>query len=660
MKISSRTFKLLFNLLPFIIITSCGGGGSDALPERDTTAPLVIGTSPASGTIKSIDTDLVVTFDESIQKPKASNISIFPYRQDGSPDEFNTLTVNANPLFDDVTKELTIVPNGLMPSTKYHVYVHGLKDQEGNTMADCRWEFAIGYYDKPITTSNNLCDTKKPDLQPGSFEFSTVTSSVSELGGSVTLTVKRVGGSNGSVSVDYKMVAGSATAGTNYVAASGTLPFFDNVVEQQITVSILRDVRLDQPDISFSVELSNATDGAVIGQNNSHSINIRESDFTKNLSGTFSFELPTDIVVKENLLGSSFNIKVIRSKGLSNTVTIDYSATDLGTNTGGTVDYRLPATKQLIFAPNDTSKLILVEIVNDTLIETLEKFKITLSNIKTTPSVAATDALIDTVNNSYTITIDSSEDVLKPGILSFKKPSSTILEDAGKIDIVVSRNNGVDGAVSVKYKTVAGLGATGAAGPNDYTAITTATLNFAAGINTGTISVLITPDFLTEGSEDFFVELFATSNGVTLSKGIKPHPITITDVVTPGTVEFSSNVASFSEVAGNANLTLNRTGGANGPLTITYTTADGTALAPADYTAVTNTITFAEGESSKTISIPLINDNLADGNKTFTVTLTAAPDVLGATQINTVTIVDVGVSRPLTTAELVAIWSLLL
>ncbi len=661
MKTFFRIFVLLISLPAYLTVTSCTGGGDNELPDRDTTPPVVLGTSPASGTIKSIGTDLVVTFDESIQKPKASNISIFPYRLDGSPDEFNTLTINANPQFDDVTKELTITTNDLTSSTKYHVYVHGLKDKEGNTMADCRWEFAIGYYDKPITTSSNSCDTKKPDVKPGVFEFSTTASSVSELDGTVTLTVKRVGGSNGSVSVDYKMIAGSAVAGTNYVAASGTLAFFDNIVEQQITVSILRDVLLDKLDVTFSVELSNATDGAVIAQNNAHTISIRESDFAKDLSGTFSFELPTDIDVKEDLVGGSFTINVIRSKGLSNTVTIDYSATDLGTNTRSTVDYRLPATKQLIFGPKDTSQSILIEIVNDTLIEDLEKFKITLNTITTTPTVANTpftNAQIGTANSS-TITINS-EDVLKPGILSFSKPSTTVFEDAGKVNIVVSRSNGTDGAVSVKYKTVAGLGATGAAGPNDYTAITTATLDFANGINTGTISILITPDFLTEGPEDFFIELFGPLNKVTLSTGLKPHPVTITDVVTPGTVEFTSNVASYSEAAGNANLTLIRSGGFNGSLTITYTTADVTALAGTNYTAVTSTVTFAEGENSQTISIELINDNLLDGDKTFTVTLSAAAGVLGTTQTNTVTIVDAGVSRALTTAELVAIWSLLL
>jgi chitinase len=57
------------------------------------------------------------------------------------------------------------------------------------------------------------------------------------------------------------------------------------------------------------------------------------------------------------------------------------------------------------------------------------------------------------------------------------------------------------------------------------------------------------------------------------------------------------------------------------PVTVAYTTGNGTATAGSDYQAVSGTLTFAPGETTKTITVPVIGDRLAEPNETFFVNL---------------------------------------
>ena len=62
-------------------------------------------------------------------------------------------------------------------------------------------------------------------------------------------------------------------------------------------------------------------------------------------------------------------------------------------------------------------------------------------------------------------------------------------------------------------------------------------------------------------------------------------------------------------------VTLNRA--AAGPVTVDYATEDGTATAGADYTATSGTLTFAAGETEKTVSVALLDDAIDEGKETF-------------------------------------------
>ena len=69
-------------------------------------------------------------------------------------------------------------------------------------------------------------------------------------------------------------------------------------------------------------------------------------------------------------------------------------------------------------------------------------------------------------------------------------------------------------------------------------------------------------------------------------------------------------------------VTLNRA--ASGTVTVDYTTADGTATAGADYTATSGMLTFAPGETAKTVNVPVLDDAHDDTGETLTLTLSNA------------------------------------
>ena len=109
-----------------------------------------------------------------------------------------------------------------------------------------------------------------------------------------------------------------------------------------------------------------------------------------------------------------------------------------------------------------------------------------------------------------------------------------------------------------------------------------------------------------------------------------------------GTFQFSASSASVNENAGSVTLTVTRSGGSSGAASVNYATANGTASAGTDYTATSGDFTWADGNSdTKTITVPISDDSLADGDKYFTVQLSAALGAsLGSTYFTTVTIVD--------------------
>jgi CSLREA domain-containing protein len=106
-------------------------------------------------------------------------------------------------------------------------------------------------------------------------------------------------------------------------------------------------------------------------------------------------------------------------------------------------------------------------------------------------------------------------------------------------------------------------------------------------------------------------------------------------------LQFSNATFSAAESNGAAQVQVIRTGSAESPDAVDFATSDGTARAGRDYTPTSGTLVFGVGERLKSISVPLINNDARDGDRTFNVTLSNPVGArLGSITHAVVTILD--------------------
>ncbi|OAD21765.1 Na-Ca exchanger/integrin-beta4 domain protein, partial [Candidatus Thiomargarita nelsonii] len=88
-----------------------------------------------------------------------------------------------------------------------------------------------------------------------------------------------------------------------------------------------------------------------------------------------------------------------------------------------------------------------------------------------------------------------------------------------------------------------------------------------------------------------------------------------------GVLQFSATAYSVDENGGSVSIEVTRTGGSDGEVTVDYATSDGSATVVDDYTGVSGTLTFPDGDTSETFNITIINDVIVEGDETVNLTL---------------------------------------
>src|SRR5262249_4499902 len=89
----------------------------------------------------------------------------------------------------------------------------------------------------------------------------------------------------------------------------------------------------------------------------------------------------------------------------------------------------------------------------------------------------------------------------------------------------------------------------------------------------------------------------------------------------PGTMQFNAASYQVNENQGTATITVSRNGGSSGSVTVGYATSNVTATAGSDYTATSGTLMFADGETSKSFTVAIINDTAVENSETVLLTL---------------------------------------
>ncbi len=188
--------------------------------------------------------------------------------------------------------------------------------------------------------------------------------------------------------------------------------------------------------------------------------------------------------------------------------------------------------------------------------------------------------------------------------------------------------------MTVAYSTANGTATAGA----DYMAAS-GTVTFAAGETSKMVHVDIAGDVLAEGNETFTVNLSAPT-GATIADGTAIGTI-LDDDGTPLLPALS--IADLAVVEGNGEhahfmFTVTLDKAATGAVTVAYMTANGTATAGSDYAATSGSLTFAAGETSKTVHVDIGGDTAFEANETFTVALSNASGatIADATAVGTI------------------------
>ena len=122
---------------------------------------------------------------------------------------------------------------------------------------------------------------------PGTVLFATPTAEVFENAGSVSVTVNRIWGNQGDIAVNYQTRSGSALAGSDYEAQSGSLVFLDGEMSKTITVPIIDDTYIEDLE-TFQVCLTSTVGGASLGVQSNCIVSILDDDGPASFDPTFA------------------------------------------------------------------------------------------------------------------------------------------------------------------------------------------------------------------------------------------------------------------------------------------------------------------------------------------------------------------------------------
>lgn len=204
----------------------------------------------------------------------------------------------------------------------------------------------------------------------------------------------------------------------------------------------------------------------------------------------------------------------------------------------------------------------------------------------------------------------------KPMRLALAAASITVKEGAGSAVFVVNRSGSFDGVVSVRYATVDGSAVAG----QDYTAVS-GTLSWAPGDSAPkTITVPLIDDQNVEDKESFTLSLSAPTGNAILGRAASTANITDDDKA--GALAFSASAVNVDENAGSLTVTVQRSGGQAGAVSVHYATVNGSALAGADYAATAGDLSWSAGDAAdKSFTIPIVWDSLGERSENFRVEL---------------------------------------
>lgn len=247
----------------------------------------------------------------------------------------------------------------------------------------------------------------------------------------------------------------------------------------------------------------------------------------------------------------------------------------------------------------------------------------------------------DAANNNYW-DIDGVTNDGYPFLTTFVSPtvhfsstSSSGLESVSPASLTVSLSRTVASNVTVDY-VISGGTATGSG--NDFTLVS-GTASITAGSTTTTISPVIISDGVFEPDETIIVTISNATNATLGSNTSHTYTILNDDADVP-TIQFDATTSSGSEATTPKTLGLTLSAASASIVTVNYSLA-GTATSGSDYTAPSGVVSIPIGNTTATISIPILDDTIDESDETLTLTLYGPINAgIGVNAVHTFTLQD--------------------
>jgi large repetitive protein len=422
----------------------------------------------------------------------------------------------------------------------------------------------------------------------------------------VTFTISYSGPPN-AVSVDWTTVDGTATAGNDYVANSGTASFTGTPSDRTkiVTVQVEGDTTYEGNE-TFTIHLSNPQPAATATIDTA---NVTQTITDDDTAPSFSID---DVTHDEgDAGGTTYTFTVTKTGSTSLSSSVDY-ATANGTATTADTDYA-STSGTLTFLAGDATKTLDVTVNGDTKSEDDETFFVNLSG--------ATNATISDGQGGGTVTNDDAA----PTISVDDQIAGEGDAGTSTMTFHVSLSNPSGQTVTVDYATNDGSATTS---DNDYDAAS-GTLTFDPGDTTKPVDVTISGDTKKEADEDFTLDLSTPSNA-TISDGSGLGTITNDDPVPDASIADAS-VAEGDAGTNTLSFDVTLSHPTDDTVTLDWATSDGSATtADDDYVGASGTVTFDPGDttSTETVDVTVSGDTTYEADEDLTVTLTN-PDNAG-------------------------------
>ncbi|MGC3971773.1 MAG: Calx-beta domain-containing protein [Pirellulales bacterium] len=433
---------------------------------------------------------------------------------------------------------------------------------------------------------------------------------VTEGSSSVVVTLTLSEALSEDLTIEWSTNDGSARAGVEYVAGSSSVTFLAGETTAQITIGLLNDA-MDEDDKSFLLELTGPEtiefESAVV------EVVIADDDASPTLS-------ISDATANEATGFIEFTVTL--SAASDRVVFVDWTTAN---GTAGASEFDAN-NGRLAFAAGETSRTIVVELVNDNVHEADKSFQITLSNPENA-TIAGSNSAVGTIVND-------------DAVPTIRVVSAAASENVGFAEIIVELSHPSESSISVNWSAVDGT----AESPDDYDADVehplSGTLNFAPGVTQRTITLPIINDLAEEADETVGIELSDPTGG-TLAED-SDGTLTIRD---NDRVRIVIDDQEFNEDDGVVSIMLALEGDTEETVTVTWEVIDDSAeedvefelvkprldehgdVIPNEWDVLTEedarTLTFVPGEDPPVIYVRIIDDEVFDGDRSFKVRLSA-------------------------------------